>query len=99
MTKLMGSTETTIESPQDINTKPNGPENEPGSVSRTVRLNVKLNEQTAADLKRVAARKEISATEAIRRAVAIWTFVEDTYDQGHKLLLVEGNRTKELVYF
>jgi hypothetical protein len=60
---------------------------------------VKLNEQTAADLKRVANRKDISATEAIRRAIAIWAFVEDAYAQGHRLLLVEGNKTKELLYF
>ena len=63
------------------------------------RLNVNLNQETAAALKAIAARENISLTEAVRRAIAIFKFVEDEQAEGRKIQTMEADESnkRELV--
>lgn len=63
------------------------------------RLNVNLNQETAAALKEIAARENISLTEAVRRAIAIFKFVEDEQAEGRKIQTMAADETnkRELV--
>jgi hypothetical protein len=63
------------------------------------RLNVNLNQETAAALKEIAARENISLTEAVRRAIAIFKFVEDEQAEGRKIQTMDANESnkRELV--
>jgi hypothetical protein len=63
------------------------------------RLNVNLNQETAAALKEIAARENISLTEAVRRAIAIFKFVEDEQAVGRKIQTMDANESnkRELV--
>jgi hypothetical protein len=66
------------------------------------RLSVNLSLDTAAVLKQLATRKGITITDAIRRAIAVWSFVEDELDKGNRIAVVErvnGNeRVREVVF-
>lgn len=58
----------------------------------TTRLSVNINDETAAALKELAARRDTSVTEIVRRAVAVYKFVEDEVGQGGKSLqLIDAN--------
>ncbi|WP_157548650.1 ribbon-helix-helix protein, CopG family [Nonomuraea candida] len=72
---------------------------EKGNSSNFVRLSVNLSHETADTFKTLAERKGLSFTEAIRRAITIWKFVEDQLSQGHELAIVEsdGNPRKVLI--
>ncbi len=63
------------------------------------RLNVNMNQETALLLRRVAASRGISYTEAIRRAVAVWAFVEDEIAAKHRVQAYdpEAGMIRELV--
>lgn len=63
----------------------------------TTRLSVNLNQEAAAALKEIAERRHISYTEAVRRAIAILKFVEDETALGHKVQVVDGAKTREVV--
>lgn len=54
----------------------------------TTRLNVNINEETAAALRELAARRDTSVTEIVRRSVAVYKFVEDEVGAGGKTLQV-----------
>jgi hypothetical protein len=58
------------------------------------RLNVNLNSEAAAALHEYVERRNISYTEAIRRAVALLKFVDDQISSGHEIQVTDG----ELVY-
>lgn len=64
-----------------------------------VRLNVNLNKETAAALKEIAERENISLTEAVRRAIAILKFVEEERDHGRKIQTMDrdGKDKRELI--
>ena len=64
-----------------------------------VRLEVNLNQETAAALKAAAARSGITFTEAIRRAVAILSYVEEQTDSGRIIQTMDpnGRNKRELV--
>jgi hypothetical protein len=55
----------------------------------TSRLNVNINDETAAALRELAARRGATVTEIVRRAVSVYKFVEDE--------VVDGNKTLKLV--
>ena len=55
----------------------------------TTRLNVNINDETAAALKGLAERRQTTVTEIVRRAVSVYKFVEDE--------VVDGDRTLKLV--
>jgi hypothetical protein len=64
-----------------------------------VRLSVNLSHETADMFKTLAERKGLSFTEAVRRAITIWKFVEDQLSQGNELAIVEtdGKARKVLI--
>ncbi|WP_026541650.1 ribbon-helix-helix protein, CopG family [Paenarthrobacter nicotinovorans] len=64
-----------------------------------IRLNVNLNKETAAALKEIAAKENISLTEAVRRAIAILKFVEEEQDRGRKIQTMDqdGKDKRELI--
>jgi hypothetical protein len=64
-----------------------------------VRLNVNLNPETAEALRVVAEARGISLTEAVRRAVAIYKYIEDEIAADRKVLTEDarGRHRRELV--
>jgi hypothetical protein len=67
-----------------------------------VRLSVNLAPDVADVLKFWKGRKGISITEAVRRAIAVWNFVENERDKGNRIAILEpgrdGDRVKEMVF-
>lgn len=64
----------------------------------TVRLSINLADDVAAVLGDWADKKDISYTEAVRRAIAVWNFVETEIAAGNRLAVVEpGGRIREVV--
>ena len=55
-----------------------------------VKLNININDETAAALKDLADRRQITVTEVVRRAVSVYKFIEDEVVDGQaKLKLVK----------
>ena len=50
------------------------------------RLHVNVNDETAAALRGLAAKRQTSVTEIVRRAVSVYKFVEDEVVDGDKTL-------------
>lgn len=69
------------------------------SATELVRLNVNLNSETAEALKTLAEEKGSSLTEVIRRAIAVYKFVDEESRSGHRVQTVDPrtSETKELV--
>jgi hypothetical protein len=67
----------------------------PCTACRSVRLSVNINAETSAFLREYAARKGVTITEAVRRAVAVLKFVTDETDAGNRL--VAGDREVHFV--
>lgn len=61
------------------------------STDKITRLSVNINADAARALKSVAARRQISITEAIRRAIAIYKFVEDESARGNTIQVVNSS--------
>jgi predicted DNA binding CopG/RHH family protein len=63
------------------------------------RLNVNLNAETAEALKEIAEHRGISFTEAVRRAISVYKFIDDETQEGHRIQTVdpERNQVRELV--
>src|SRR5512134_2119433 len=79
--------------------QPGEPSDAPAGV---VRLSVNLAADVAATLKDNARRKSISITEAIRRAIAVWAFLEEAKREGNRIALIEDlgggkERLREIV--
>lgn len=70
----------------------------PKKVTAT-RLSVNINDDTAQALLRLASRRGINYTEAVRRAIAVWAFIEDEIHEKHvvQVLDPEVGETRELV--
>ena len=62
-----------------------------------VRLSVNLAVDVAQVLKNLAAAKNISVTEAIRRAIAVLDFIEGETAKGNKIAVVEKADGKDRV--
>jgi hypothetical protein len=58
-----------------------------------VKLTVNLPEREMAVLRRIAARRDISITDAVRRAIAMEQFIEETQAEGGKLLVEQPDHT------
>jgi hypothetical protein len=56
---------------------------------RFVRLSVNLSFETAEAFRSLIERKGLSISEGIRRAIAVWKFVEDEKASGNQLAVVE----------
>ena len=63
----------------------------------TTRLNVNINDETAAALRELAARRETTVTEIVRRAVSVYKFVEDEVVDGKKSLKLVSRDGQETV--
>ena len=65
-----------------------------------VRLSVNLNKETADALKEIADRQNISVTEAVRRAISIFRFIESEREEGRKIQAVDAHEKnkRELVF-
>lgn len=61
------------------------------------KLNVNINDETAAALKDLAARRQTTVTEIVRRAVSVYKFVEDEVVDGNKTLKVVGPEGRETI--
>lgn len=87
--------------PQNDSTTATSSKTSSSSTTNTglVRLNVNLNQETAAALKELAESQNISLTEAVRRAIAISKFVEDEQSRGRKIqtMTPQGKDKRELV--
>jgi hypothetical protein len=83
-------------------TKPT-PRRTPGrakaSTDQLVRLNVNLNAETAEALKEIADHRGISFTEAVRRAISVYKFIDDETQEGRHIQTVSADRNevRELV--
>lgn len=78
--------------------EPEGAKARVGSTPLT-RLNINLNEETAETLRELAAARGISFTEAVRRAISVYKFVEDEIAGGKQVQSVDTDRgtVRELV--
>jgi hypothetical protein len=63
-----------------------------------VRLSVNLRPDVADELKEYADRKGISVTEAVRRAIAVLSFVDEAQDRGASLNVEENGSLKEVLF-
>ena len=53
-----------------------------------VRLSINVSPEIAADFKAVAARKGLTITEGICRAITVWKFAEDESAAGNELAVI-----------
>lgn len=63
-----------------------------------VRLSVYLGTEPAAALRQLMASLGITATEAVRRAISVWKFVEDEQAKGHKLAVLADGAVREVTF-
>ena len=63
-----------------------------------VRLSVNLRPDAAGELKDYADRKGVSVTEAVRRAIAVLSFVDAAQDRGASLNIEEKGSLKEVLF-
>ncbi len=64
-----------------------------------VRLSVNLSLETAETFKELITRKGMSITEGIRRAIAVWKFLEDERSRGNEIAVIEKDETVRKVVF
>lgn len=58
-----------------------------------VRLNVNLNKETAAALKKIAKSNNLNLTETIRRAIALLDFIDEEKRQGRKIQTMDKDES------
>lgn len=63
-----------------------------------IRLSVNLNPEVADELKAYARRKGVSVTEAVRRAITVLAFVDETQRRGASLNVEEDGTLKEVLF-
>lgn len=61
------------------------------------RLNVNINDRTAAEIHALMAEHGITATEVVRRAVGVYRFIDYEKTQGSKIQLRKGRTITEVV--
>jgi hypothetical protein len=69
-----------------------------GPAEKTVRLAVNLGPEAADVLKEYASRKGVSVTEAVRRAIAVLAFVDETQRRGASINVEKDGVLKEVVF-
>jgi len=57
-----------------------------------VRLNVNLNAETAAALRELADERDISFTEAVRRAISVYKYMNDEKQAGRHIQTTNADR-------
>lgn len=63
------------------------------SRDRFVRLSVNLSIETAEVFRSLIERKGLSITEGIRRAIAVWKFMEDEKSRGNEIAVIEPDNS------
>ncbi|GAB3405935.1 hypothetical protein [Flindersiella endophytica] len=53
------------------------------------RLSVNLAAESATVLRDLVRRRRVTITEGIRRAIAVWKFIEDEQDKGNRIAVIE----------
>jgi hypothetical protein len=69
----------------------------PSGDARGTRLSLRLNTEAAAFVSDVTARRDITITEAIRRALAIYKLIEDAQQAGHHVQIDDGRTVRSLM--
>jgi hypothetical protein len=69
------------------------------TADRIVRLNINVSGETADDLRRLAAERGTSVTEIVRRAVAVFAYLEAERAEGRQIQTIDrqGRNVKGLV--
>jgi hypothetical protein len=75
-----------------------GPGIDSASSGRLVRLAVNLGPEASDVLKEYAGRKGISVTEAVRRAIAVLAFVDETQRRGASINVEDDGVLKEVMF-
>lgn len=65
---------------------------------KVVRLSINLNPETADTLKDLAARQGLTITEAVRRAISVYSYVIEAKANNEQVQLVGNGRVRELVF-
>lgn len=63
----------------------------------SVRLSVNLSSESAETFRALLKRKGLTITEGIRRAIAVWKFVEDETYKGNQIAVIERDGTMRTV--
>lgn len=66
--------------------------------AKRVRLNADLAPDVAEALQHLARSQGISLSEAVRRAISTECFLQVQRDEGHKVLLAENGKLRELIF-
>ncbi len=64
---------------------------------RPTRLSVNINRETVEALKEITDNHDISYTEAIRRAVAVYKLIDDETRQGSRVKIENGRQIREVL--
>lgn len=76
-----------------------GGSHSPGNTSSVTRLSVNINQDAAAALKRHSEKRHVSVTETVRRAIAVYDFVEEELAKGNRIQVVEkSGNVRELLF-
>lgn len=64
-----------------------------------IQLSVNVNQETARALLKMMTSREDTATETVRRAIAVSNYFHKEYDAGRKIVITnpDGTNTRELV--
>lgn len=69
----------------------------PATSADVVRLSINLAPDVASILREWASKKRISATESVRRAIAVWNFIETEKSKGNRIAVIEGTGKNERI--
>lgn len=83
-----------LNNPTSVDLPPSPPDSSPADV---VRLSVNLSPDVGKLLKDLVKRKRISLTEGVRRAIAVWNFLELERDKGNRIAIIENDGGKDRV--
>lgn len=62
-----------------------------------VRLSINLAPDVADVLKSWTSKKRVSITEGVRRAIAVWNFLETERAQGNRIAIIEGSGDEQRI--
>jgi len=63
------------------------------------RLTVNINPETKKALEEIAKNRHVTVTEVIRRAVALYAFIEKEIADGNRIQIDDGQKIRELHFF
>lgn len=65
---------------------------------RQTRLNININSQTEAAIRRYAAKHDLTVTETVRRFVGMAEWIESWRDTGHEILVRKNGTTERVAW-